>query len=524
MPITYTIRVHAIPLSDDDGKRACSVTPETLTSALEAVNDVFEQAHLRFAFDPATDWKPRKSTSLNRLHNGPSGSEWWKEANEVAAGLRGRLTLFLRWGSDPAKAASNWFAYPPDTGQTQPPLAKLPHENIDFVAITNQSSKFSGSASSGCVLAHEIGHYLGLFHTHPGWGTTSVEKVIELVKDQGAAGLDGDGLSDTPPDCCIAYYAEKVSGDLCGGPKSFKIEGVTIEPDRLNLMSYYNGCHPPAILSPQQVQVIRATLQHEKRKHLIEYSAGVRYAGIFSELPGKQALWVGDDWPGFKAKWEELDKKGLRLVDLDTYVIDSKRRYTGVFEAGHDEQALWVGDDWPGFKAKWEELHKKNLRLIDLETWLDGKTRRYAGVFREGTYQQALWVGDDWPGFKAKWEELHKKNLRLIDLETWLDGKTRRYAGIFHEGTYQQALWVGEDWAGFEAKWQELYKKNLRLVDIETWLDGKTRRYAGVFHAGTYVQALWVGDDWFGFEQQWNAQAKKGRRLVDIEVYGSKVD
>jgi hypothetical protein len=522
MAITYTIRIHAIPLADDDGARACSVTPQAFASALETVNDIFEQANLRFAFDPVKDWHPRRSTSLNRLSNGGK-SEWWKEANEVAAGIRGEFTVFLRWGADPDKSANNWFAYPPDTGQKQPPLAKLPHDNIDFVAITNQSSKFAGSAGTGAVLAHEFGHYFGLFHTHPGWGTTSVETVISLVKGQGAAGLDGDLLTDTAPDCCTAYYAANVSTDLCGGPASFKIEGITFKPDRLNLMSYYNRCHPPVTLSPQQVQVIRTTVQHKTRKHLIENSAGIRYAGVFSDSHEEQALWVGDDWDGFDKKWKELSKKNQRLVDFETYVVDSKRRYTGVFEAGSDAHALWVGDEWSSFEAKWEELSKSGLRLIDLETWLDGKTRRYAGVFRAGTDAHALWAGDDWDGFEAKWKELSKKNLRLIDLETWLDGKTRRYAGVFRAGTDDHALWVGDDWDGFEAKWKELSKKNLRLIDLETWLDGNTRRYAGVFRTGTYTQALWVGDDWFGFEQQWQAQAKKGRRLVDVEVYGSKV-
>ena len=65
--------------------------------------------------------------------------------------------------------------------------------------------------------------------------------------------------------------------------------------------------------------VIRQTLGHKFREHLIADSRGTRYLGIFREGGGAQALWVGDDWDGFKAKWKELEKDGLRLVNLEIY-------------------------------------------------------------------------------------------------------------------------------------------------------------------------------------------------------------
>ena len=98
MSVFLTIRIHAIPLSDTNGKRASTVTAKDFATAVETVNDIFETTGLRFAFDPEKDWHPKKSTSLNNLHNG--GSEWWIEANKVAGMNRGELTVFLRWGKD----------------------------------------------------------------------------------------------------------------------------------------------------------------------------------------------------------------------------------------------------------------------------------------------------------------------------------------------------------------------------------------------------------------------------------------
>ena len=516
----YTIRVHAIPLSDDDGKRANTVTKESFQEALEQVTEIFKPADIRFAFDPEADWKPRNDTALNSLHNG--GTKWWEAANKVAAQHKGKLVIFLRYGRPkPDNApANNWFAYPPNTGQAVPPRAKLPTDNVDFVAITNQAGRFGSGA--GGTLAHEIGHYLGLFHTHPAWGPlTDFDKIVDIVEADGAGGLDGDLLSDTPPDPGPDYYKAKVSTDKCGGPASFKIAGVSFSPDRSNVMSYFR-C-PPVTLSPKQIAVIRQTLDHPFRSHLIAASKGTRYLGVFRAGTDAHALWIGDDWDGFKAKWKELSDDGLRLIDLETYIVGSKRKYAGVFRAGTDAHALWVGDDWEGFKAKWKELSDDGLRLIDLETYVVGSKRKYAGVFRAGTDAHALWVGDDWDGFRDKWKEFSDQGLRLIDLETYVDGSKRKYAGVFRAGNDAHALWVGDDWDGFRAKWKEFSEQGLRLIDLETYVEGSTRKYAGVFRAGNDAHALWVGDDWDGFKAMWKQVSDEGLRLVNIEVYGPSV-
>ena len=520
MAQTYTIHVHAIPLSDNDDGRKNAVSSEKFEKALEDATEIFKPANIRFAFDANTDWKPRKSTALNSLNNGEPGN-WWEAGNQVAAQHRGKLVIFLRYGAQNSEntPASNWFAYPPNTNQAIPSSAKLPTDNVDFVVVTNQASKFGSRA--GEVLAHEIGHYLGLFHTHPGWGTPETANVIKLAETKGADGLNGDLLSDTFPDPGPAYYKEKVDSNPCNGPNSFKIANVSFRPDRSNVMSYFR-C-PPISISPQQIAVVRKTLDHTFRAHLIAASKGTRFLGVFRAGTDDHALWVGNDWDGFKTKWEEFSKKGLRLIDLETYVQGSTRKYAGVFRAGTDDHALWVGDDWDGFKTKWEEFSKKGLRLIDLETYVEGSTRKYAGVFRAGTDDHALWVGDDWDGFKAKWEELSKKGLRLIDLETYVQGSTRKYAGVFRAGTDGHALWVSNDWDGFKVKWTELSKKGLRLVDLKTYVEGSTRKYAGVFRAGTDDHALRVGDDWDGFTAKWTELSKKGLRLVDLEVYGTSV-
>jgi hypothetical protein len=412
MAIKYTIQIEAIPLSDADGGRANTVTAAQFRAAVDDMNAIFEPADIRFAFDPGKDWHPRRDTSLNSLNNG--GGAWWTEGNAVAAQRRGRMVVFLRWGKDPDKRANNWFAYPPDTGQQQPSQAKLPTGNVDFVVTSNDGTGFD---TRGALLAHEVGHYLGLFHTHPGWGNTSVETVESLVEAGGVAALNGDLLADTSPDPGAFYYRERVDASACGGPASFTIGGRRVTPPRSNVMSYFR-C-PPVTITAQQIQVVRSTLGHSHRNHLIETSAGVRYAGVF--LPGNDAhaLWVGDDWKGFTDKWRELSKGGLRLVDLESYVIGGKRRFSGVFRSGSGGHGLWVHDSWTEFTDNWKQRSNAGLRLHDFETWTEGSKRKFAGVYLAGSGGHALWYNDDWHGFREKWQELSKEGLRLVDVEVF---------------------------------------------------------------------------------------------------------
>jgi hypothetical protein len=74
--------------------------------------------------------------------------------------------------------------------------------------------------------------------------------------------------------------------------------------------------------------------------------------------------------------------------------------------AGSDAHYLWVGVDWNNFKAKWEELSKQNLRLVDIDVHKEGGALKYSGVWRAGSDAYYLWVGVDWENFNAKWYEL----------------------------------------------------------------------------------------------------------------------
>lgn len=243
------------------------------------------------------------------------------------------------------------------------------------------------------------------------------------------------------------------------------------------------------------------------------------YGGVWEAGADRHAMWVGQSWDGFEAKWKELSQDGKRLVDLEVYTSNGKRRYAGVWRAGTGGHYLFVGKTWHDFVIKWEELNPKGLRLIDIETYTVDGDRLWAGVWREGSGGYYLWVGQTWSAFKSKWDELKGKNLRLIDIEVYQTSKGRRYAGVWRAGHDRHYLWVNKPWSAFRAKWEELSDDGLRLVDLETYtVDGK-RRYTGVWRESTGKYALRVGVDYENFRTRWYDYAQDGRRLVDLESY-----
>ncbi len=161
------LRIHAIPCADSNGKRKYDFTAKQLENWVKDANIVFKQAGIRLHFDAKETWTwaPVKDTKLNNLTR---TGNWAAKPNGIAAKRPGKIVVFFRHGEgkDPT---GNGYAYPPDIGKPIPPSWKWEPKNVNFVAMPNAAKNISGG-----FLAHEIGHYLGLYHTFPGAGSSII--------------------------------------------------------------------------------------------------------------------------------------------------------------------------------------------------------------------------------------------------------------------------------------------------------------------------------------------------------------
>lgn len=92
-------------------------------------------------------------------------------------------------------------------------------------------SKASGNVSDNKVFLHEIGHYLGLYHTH---GKTNTGTTDELVNGTNCL-VAGDDVCDTPADPNVLY-----NGGCVYSLGGFDANGHPYNPDMGNHMSYAN--------------------------------------------------------------------------------------------------------------------------------------------------------------------------------------------------------------------------------------------------------------------------------------------
>jgi hypothetical protein len=336
------LRLHVIPLSNSDGTKAYNVTPQQFADLVTRVNAVYAGTGIRFVFDQNADWAPMADTELNT-----DGANMQSRGNAIAASLPGEIVCLLRWGNG-TSPTGNGNAYPPPGNAPKPP--DVPDIQQDYVALPDSMGSPSAyqllNQGNGSFVAHELGHYLGLYHTFPGWGdpysgvytvlwgVTSAaaadQAVINYIAQNGGTinALDGDRISDTPPDPSVLLYMAH-NQNICIQP-TITVTGImnnnpvslTFAPDRGNVMSYYSSCSNPPTpqhFSPQQIQRMTQTLTYTSRRALLvengpfyvsgkstvtyTNSQGVRVIDSFAS--GKNGHLVVNYWDGASWHWAD---------------------------------------------------------------------------------------------------------------------------------------------------------------------------------------------------------------------------
>ncbi|HET6148545.1 MAG TPA: hypothetical protein VFH68_13510 [Polyangia bacterium] len=279
------IRLQAILLLDDAARSNCSAadpctSADDIAGFVTLANLAFAPARVRFIFNPALDFAEVVDPDLNdNLTSNDSGGNW-SAANAIAAGFPGKVVVLLR------KVALSNFAYPPDTGQAVPTDAPFP---ITFAGVQPSFVAHDGrqvvARANAQSFSHELGHFLGLYHTHLGWGNLYPaappadgcpkadgsactpgeldQAIINLQNARGPGALDGDLLADTPEDPGLFFWsANGLDPALVG---TVIVGGVTYSPDRQNLMSSFGGFN----LSARQIAAVRSSICDPRRRPLV---------------------------------------------------------------------------------------------------------------------------------------------------------------------------------------------------------------------------------------------------------------
>jgi hypothetical protein len=309
-----TVPVHVYRVGDDDGRRQVTITTEQIAQLIEQVNRIYASAGIRLQFDPnenGPDVSTLRNTAINNLSS--SASHDWVTANAIAAQHPGKLPVFFR---NEAVPRGESFSFPAQSG-----------------SITNFVAMPGTAPTTGPLFAHEIGHYLGLYHTFPGWddsATNTREKAADFItstptctqfpwichKSGTPNALDGDGLSDTPPDAGASFFAHEVDRNLCAGNGRYTISGTNIvirgpltnpimeevpfsflfAPDRRNPMSNF-PCEPRRFTT-QQIDVLRHTVQDGRSAQDLTGTWTADDGGLYYIRQIANTVW----WVGFSVE------------------------------------------------------------------------------------------------------------------------------------------------------------------------------------------------------------------------------
>ncbi len=251
------------------------------------------------------------------------------------------------------------------------------------------------------------------------------------------------------------------------------------------------------------------------------------FTGVWRSGSDGYYLWAGANWQDFNKKWSDLAKQNLRLINIKTYLSGGNRVFAGIWSSGSDAYALTpLGLDWTAFNKFWDDYSKKGLRLINVETYTENGQLYFLGVFRAGNDAYALTpLNLDWAGFNQFWDQYSKKGLRLINIESYMSAGKRCFLGVFRAGSDAYVLSpYGKDWGEFVSYWKTQAAANLRLIDIESFMENGKRIYLGVWRSGTDGYYLWGGVDWESLTSKWAENAASNLRLIDLETYETSCD
>lgn len=221
-----------------------------------------------------------------------------------------------------------------------------------LVSVT-QLYDSAGIGAHGRILAHEIGHLLGLYHPHDiSHGVEFISRAkLDLYGDSLCFSL-GDFCCDTPaePAFGLVFQEEDCSLDTtgairsCSDPDGYRYIDASPEeqPDASNLMGYERPYHCMEDFTPEQARIMRCTYRSWQPQSFVKFVATNRTA-YFDNIGGDLIVFPPEPQAGPGAWYVVQSGDTLNLL-RGAYVIRVMARDTIRYADILYRCLNWAGD------------------------------------------------------------------------------------------------------------------------------------------------------------------------------------
>lgn len=555
------IRIQAIFCRNSDGKLSDGRTGQTaqalglaMTKIIAAVNAVFTRdAGIEFIFYPTTDLEIVNDTTLNqdfvlpaseisKLSKTPPWTEdemkelsikytTTPQRNQYADKYPDKMVLLFAEGTRYFFDAANkkWIVSSPSGGG-------FSWEDLSFVKLSGEIGTTDAEAH-GYVhgfLAHEMGHFLHLWHTFAGIYLTDEEfndpkksnadklalirkKVIDHIEAHRSEApngnlvllLDGDrgSVTDTPPDegTHILHFENLIAGtgNACGkdGHISLTLSDKTVvsyAPDRTLAMSYYKGCFDNTFTQGQADRMRNAIINGNRRRLVKTQLGDTAFPGenvcaVWNPNTKAQSYAWGKTLDSFQSYNNEMKTKGLYLTWQQAYTKKGVTYYDGIWNPGISAPRIIWG--WTIQDSKGEDTKQRAAGnyMTHINSYLlpDGQVRINA-IWYPGahTYWIQGYTQQDFE--KVFWEQTGTKtNQRLIQIDACnlADGQVR-YDAIWTKGFNGQYAYVNMNVGDFQKKYGEMWTAKYKLTAFDAVRVGNEIRYSGIWDPNDNAQYI----------------------------------
>ena len=139
-------------------------------------------------------------------------------------------------------------------------------------------------------------------------------------------------------------------------------------------------------------------------------------------------LLSGED---FEQTGLDLVNDGLRLIDIETSVLNGSRGFAGLFVEGSGNNFFVVDRSRAGLRESMTELQDAGLRLSDFEVYDTPRGRRFAGVFTPGGGRRELLRPMSIEDFLGRKDLMRTRDMRLVDVEAVVINGQARFMGLY---------------------------------------------------------------------------------------------